>query len=440
MNPGRIPIYIFVKPPKPGAVKTRLEPAVGTAGAAALARAFLLDTCAMARSRLWARVELATTGPIGANLASGLVQRSQGEGDLGSRLGRVLRAAVDEAGAAIAIGADSPGLPPERLDRACDALREVDAVLGPASDGGFYLLGLRRCPPGLLEDLTWSRADTFATTLARLHERGLTTAVLEPWFDVDRPEDLDRLAALLETDSITAPETRRTLTALRVSVVMPVLDEAGRIGAALDALAGFSGLGEVIVVDGGSRDETAAIARARGANVLTAPRGRGSQMNAGAAAARGEILLFLHADTALPPDALEHVGETLRSPEVVAGAFRTWTVADGSPPWFAPLLHLADLRSRVTRLPYGDQALFVRADVFRAVGGFPEVALMEDVALSRRLRAFGEIRTCRANVQVSGRRFVARPLFSLAVMNTFPLLYRMGVPAATLARLYGHIR
>jgi hypothetical protein len=125
---------------------------------------------------------------------------------------------------------------------------------------------------------------------------------------------------------------------------------------------------------------------------------------------------------------------------VVAGAFRTWTVADAPAPWFAPALHAADLRSRYTRLPYGDQAMFVRTDAFWRAGGFPDQPLMEDLELSRRLRALGAIRTAPATVRVSGRRFVARPIAYTLAVNVFPLLYRLGVPATRLAQLYQAVR
>ena len=100
------------------------------------------------------------------------------------------------------------------------------------------------------------------------------------------------------------------------------------------------------------------------------------------------------------------------------------------------MLHLADLRSRYTTLPYGDQAMFVRADVFRGVGGFPEIAIMEDLALSRKLRRLGRIVTVPARVEVSGRRFIARPILYTAAVRLFPLLYRLGVSPDTLARFY----
>lgn len=426
-------ICIFAKTPRPGRVKTRLAPALGEGGACALARAFLADSRAAMGAVPWARTVLAADGPP----AEG--EWPQGDGDLGARMERVLRRALGEAPFAIAVGTDSPGLPPSLLEQARAALESADAVVGPATDGGFYLLGLRSCPPGLLADLPWSREDTGRRTLARLRERGLTTAVIDPWFDVDRPEDLARLRALLAAGAVSAPETARLL-APRISVVMPVLDEERRIGRALDDLRAVPGLAETIVVDGDSRDRTVALARERPVRVLSAPRGRALQMNAGAAVAAGDVLLFLHADCALPREAARAVADALVDPETVAGAFRTWTVADGRPPWFAPLLHVADVRSRISGLPYGDQALFVRADVFRRAGGFAQLPLMEDLELSRRLRALGRVRTVPEVVQVSGRRFIARPVRSTLLMNVFPLLYRLGAPASALARLYGIVR
>jgi rSAM/selenodomain-associated transferase 2 len=225
-----------------------------------------------------------------------------------------------------------------------------------------------------------------------------------------------------------------------VSVIVPVLEEEARIGGQLGALSRLP-VHEVIVVNGGSRDRTRAVVRAAGtARLVSAPRGRACQMNAGADAASGDVLLFLHADVRLPPDALDRIEQALADPSVVAGAFRTWTVADRKPSPLAPLLHLADLRSRYSGLPYGDQALFVRAEAFRRAGGFPQQPLMEDLELSRRLSRLGAIRVVRSSVTVSGRRFLARPLFYALVMNLFPVLYAAGISPATLNRFYGHPR
>jgi rSAM/selenodomain-associated transferase 2 len=222
---------------------------------------------------------------------------------------------------------------------------------------------------------------------------------------------------------------------MKISIIIPVLDEERRIGQCLAELQGFE---EFIVVDGGSRDRTVEIARAAGARVETAPRGRASQMNHGARLASGEVLLFLHADVSLPRDVRVHVERALSDAGVVAGAFRTWHVADDGRR--APWLHLADLRSRLSGLPYGDQALFLRQEVFERAGGFPDQPLMEDLELSRRLRRLGRIAIVPASVRVSGRRFLAHPIRDTLLVNAFPLLYRLGVPAERLARFYADVR
>jgi len=226
----------------------------------------------------------------------------------------------------------------------------------------------------------------------------------------------------------------------RLSIIMPVLNEEARIAAQLAGLVGLRGVDEIIVVDGGSVDHTPDLAAAAGCHLVTAPRGRGTQMNAGAIAASGDILLFLHADVTLPVDAPSLIRAVLADPTVVAGAFRTRTIAEGRRTWATRWLRLADLRSRYTRLPYGDQALFVRRDAFQRVGGFPAQPLFEDLEMSRRLWSVGRVQTLHAEVRVSGRRFLARPLYFAILMNVLPILYRLGVPPQTLHRSYGDVR
>jgi glycosyltransferase involved in cell wall biosynthesis len=157
-----------------------------------------------------------------------------------------------------------------------------------------------------------------------------------------------RVTARGDTTGIARPAHPAPEMLPRISIIVPVLDEEARIGGHLERLASLAGVHEVIVVDGGSRDRTVEQVKAAGgrAQILVAPRGRASQMNAGAAAATGDVLLFLHADVELPRDAPQRVSKALRQADVVAGAFRTWTVPDRTRrSWLSPLLHLADLRS-----------------------------------------------------------------------------------------------
>jgi rSAM/selenodomain-associated transferase 2 len=226
---------------------------------------------------------------------------------------------------------------------------------------------------------------------------------------------------------------------LRVSVIVPALNEERRLPGLLEALR-WMPVHEVIVADGGSTDRTAAIAAATGAKVISAPRGRGSQQAAGARLATGTVLWFLHADAVPPPDAIARIREALREPEVVGGAFYLRTVSEGDRGGRGSWLRIADLRSRLTGYPYGDQGIFVRRSAYEAAGGMPEQPLLEDLALVRALRRVGALRTVPVEVTVSGRRFEARPLYYLLVMNLFPTLYRLGVSPDTLARWYHNER
>ena len=163
-------------------------------------------------------------------------------------------------------------------------------------------------------------------------------------------------------------------------------------------------------------------------------------MNAGARAATGNVLWFVHADVRVPDDGPAGIRGALRERGVIAGAFRIRTEADGATGWPARLLWLADVRARYSGLPYGDQALFVRRHVFDALRGFAPVPLFEDLEFSGRLRRTGVVRILPAAVRVSGRRFMARPIASATLMNVLPVLYHLGVSPETLARAYGHVR
>jgi rSAM/selenodomain-associated transferase 2 len=225
---------------------------------------------------------------------------------------------------------------------------------------------------------------------------------------------------------------------VRLSVVVPAYNEAARVGGLVARLRALA-VDEVLVVDGGSDDATAAIAAEAGAQVLGSARGRGAQQRAGAEAATGDVLWFLHADSAPPDD-----GPSLIRAAVAAGrswgAFRLHTLDDGERKLGAWKMRIADVRSRLTRFPYGDQGIFCTAHALAQVGGFPPQALFEDLELSRRLSRLGPRVLLPAELAVSGRRFAAGPWTALGMMWTFPTLYRLGVPPETLAAWYRSVR
>lgn len=222
----------------------------------------------------------------------------------------------------------------------------------------------------------------------------------------------------------------------RISIVVPVLDEAPAISAMLAALQPARREGvEVLVVDGGSRDATCSLARPLADAVLHAPRGRASQMNAGAAAASGEILVFLHADTILPPDAIARVERALEDGRHRWGRFDV-TIA-GSHPMLTVVAMLMNARSRWSAIATGDQAIFVRRDWFRAAGGFPDIPLMEDVALSKALKRLGPPLCLRDTVATSSRRWEQHGVYrTMVLMWSLRLAYWLGADPARLADRY----
>jgi rSAM/selenodomain-associated transferase 2 len=189
---------------------------------------------------------------------------------------------------------------------------------------------------------------------------------------------------------------------MTLSIVIPALNEAAIVaGAVRDALA--LGPREVVLADGGSSDGTAEIAREAGARTVLSRPGRGAQQNAGAAAASGDVLLFLHADTRLPRNALARARETLADPGVALGAFRLGFDREDLGTRF--LVLGADLRLTLFGLPYGDQAFFVRRETFERLGGFRDVPIMEDLDFVRRARRLGRVRIARERVRTSPRRY-----------------------------------
>jgi len=227
-----------------------------------------------------------------------------------------------------------------------------------------------------------------------------------------------------------------------ISIVIPALDEEASIARAIRSCR-EAGPCEVVVVDGGSRDRTVEIARARADAVIIAPRGRASQMNAGAAVARGGVLLFLHADTLLPGGSVPAVLGALRDPAVIGGAFRVRLVASaGAGRYVRAALgvtgRMIGARACVARAFTGDQAIFARAEAFRAVGGYPEIPLMEDVELSRRIRRAGKTVLLPLRVETSGRRWEAwGPLRTVLFMWRLRIGYLLGMTPAQCAQAYG---
>jgi hypothetical protein len=435
-------IIIFTRYPEPGLVKTRLIPALGATGAAELHRQMtehtLVQVQQLQQLRSSVGVEIHFSGRQGqaemqAWLGSNWGYHQQSQGDLGDRLIQALitsfQAGIDSV---LVMGTDCPALTAELMADALNQLQTHDLVLGPATDGGYYLIGLRSLVPELFRNIPWGTDTVFQRTVAIAQQLHLSIAYLPPLDDVDRPEDLAVWEKFHHTRNQSALEMGW------ISVIIPVLNEAKALPDAL-ANAGLASHVEVIVVDGGSIDDTMAIAQSYGAKVLSSPAGRARQMNAGAAVATGEILLFLHADTQLP-SGYEQMVRTALNPQPpqtvpIAGAF---TLNIDAPLWTLRWVEWGvDWRSRLLQLPYGDQAIFLSAETFHKLGGFLELPIMEDFELIRQLRHLGSIVILPAPVITSARRWLKKGVFQTTVINQLMILgYLLGISPQQLANWY----
>jgi len=388
-------LIIFGRYPVPGKVKTRLAGALGPAGAAELQRLLTertIHVALQARRKTAFRIEVHGDGGTPDKWRRWLkrfplVFRPQAEGDLGQRIRRAMETAWKQnRGPVVLAGTDAADLGPEQIVAAFRGLASAPVVLGPSTDGGYFLVGLAG-PADIFSQIAWSTSEVLAQTTARLKKLGLSHILLAPATDVDTPD-----------------VARTMLPALAgrpyVSVVIPALNEEAVIEGAIEsALCPDT---EIIVADGGSRDRTAALALSRGAKVVSCPPGRAGQMNLAAAGARGQVLVFLHADTRLPPNFVQEVFEALMDPEVILGSFSFRTDLGGRV--MGIIEKAANMRSKLG-LPYGDQAFFLRrADFFR-LGRFPEVGLAEDLLLARRAGAAGRLVHLEAAAVTSGRRW-----------------------------------
>lgn len=419
-------LIVFGRYPRPGSVKTRLIPALGPMGAAELQRRMTEHCLGTALAARVAPVEYCCTGAAGSRVQRWLRRYpvkvgTQMPGDLGRRMYHSLKSALDRGcRRVVLVGTDIPTMQAGHLQAAFEALEDHDTVLGPSRDGGFWLVGMSR-PVDIFQGIAWGSPHVLAQTLAAVRRKGLSAARLNTLNDVDSPEDLHEW--LPDADPFTP----------YLSVVIPVLNEAVHIQEAIEQVRGVDT--QVIVVDGGSRDRTAALAAQSGAGVLHAPRGRALQQNMGARHATGRVLLFLHADTRLPSGFQIQIFDLLMDPGVVLGAFQFKT--DYRTRSMRLIEKAARVRSSLLKLPYGDQALFMPRAVFEQAGGFDPVPVAEDLFLVRRLARMGRVALAPGAAITSGRRWRRLGVLRTTLINYMIAVGCMaGVDPGRLAFLY----
>lgn len=327
----------------------------------------------------------------------------------------------------VLVGSDLPELSLEILEQAFETLARSDLVLGPAEDGGYYLIGMKSFYPQLFQNIDWGTGRVFEQTIEIVKRLNLDCNILETLQDLDRPEDLkllDRYSRL----------TNFFFEKPLLSIIIPTLNEESKLSDTLTRLQRASSI-ETIVVDGGSQDRTCQIARQFGTRLLEVSGGRAAQQNAGAALAKGELLLFLHADTLLPYGYDELIRSALEPPGNVAGAFRFKTDHPGKVLRVVEIF--ANLRSYLLKLPYGDQGLFMEKRVFHEIGGFSPMPIMEDFELVLRLRRRGRVVTLNSAVLTSGRRWQQFGVLRTTLINQIMILvFFAGLSSTKLKAIY----
>jgi len=433
-------LIIFTRYPETGTTKTRLIPLLGVQGAAELHRKMTEHTLAklkrLSRSHELT-IEICYDGGdeyLMKNwLGPDLDYQPQGIGHLGIRMKRAFEDAFgSETDAAVLIGTDIPDITDTVIQTAFDTLEQKNMVIGPAKDGGYYLIGLQSgsrssAMDKLFSGITWGERDVLDKTLDVAKHLELTFSLLDELEDVDQPEDLPVWErSRIHDDHNFIPKN--------ISVVIPALNEAENIAETLLSIGHENNI-QVIVADGGSQDNTVSIAESLGAKVINVLPPRSKQMNRGAAEATGDVLLFLHADTRLPKNFDWLVLRGLAQPGIAAGAFELRI--DAPTPALRLIERMANWRSRCLRTPYGDQGIFMLTRIFHQTGGFSDFPIMEDFELIRLLRKKGEIITLSAPVLTSSRRWQNLGILKTTLINQLVIIaYYMGIPPDTIARLY----
>ncbi|MGC2424332.1 MAG: TIGR04283 family arsenosugar biosynthesis glycosyltransferase [Nitrospirota bacterium] len=426
-------LVFFVKSPEAGAVKSRLSAEIGRDLAVELYKDIGARSLkAVEGGDYDTRIDFYPpdrSANVKTWLGEGRAYFPQEGADLGQRMRNAFKSAFrDGAANVVLVGSDIPDLSGRIIEEAFSMLNDNDAVIGPAKDGGYYLIGFtqRGFLPEVFSGIKWGTDTVFTDTMAvfkRAGRAGAQPRVLPELMDIDRAEDIE----------IAGLSVRK-----KFSVIIPVLHEAVNINQVIRHLRKIDGSesSEIIVVDGSPETDTLEVIEDEDVIKLRAGKGRARQMNKGAAQARGDVLIFLHADTLIPENAFRKVGEVINSGRYIGGAFDL--LINSERPFMKFVTWSASLRSRVTRIPYGDQAIFISKDYFDEVGGYKDIPLMEDIELMKRVRRRGgRICILEERAETSARKYVSDGIYFSAVRNhALRILYALGVKPETLAKIY----
>lgn len=436
-------LVVFARYPEAGRCKTRLIPQLGAEGAADLHHEMVEYTLN------WARKATSDDSPIAlqvhyfggdessmrAAFGEDLCFEPQAAGDLGAKL----QAAAERCRSLgfskiLFVGTDCPQLNHQVAEAAEQSLDEHEVCFAPATDGGYTLLGLRldnerleAVFQALFEEVPWGTENVLSESLARLEGLSPLVRILATLEDVDEPEDLEVWHARFQGSS-RAPSPA-------LSVIVPCLGEEPGLSRTLTSACGEEDVEVIVVGAGDSRRTVESCVRQRAQFVQATEACRAQQMQCGVEHARGERILFLHADTILPAGYKTQVLETLEDASVALGAF---TLALDSTGWRARWVERG-VRYRASRfgMPYGDQALFAWKRTLQDIGGVPAQAIMEDYELVRRLKRVGQVQIVDACVESSTRRWESLGYLKTTVINQMMIIgYHAGISIDALARFY----
>lgn len=457
VNSSRNALIVFTREPEPGKTKTRLMPYLSPEQCAELHRCMLKDISREMR-KADAALIVAYTGentgdPVFLRSIMGksaLFIRQRG-GDIGSRMQNaiedVLGLGYDKA---VLIGTDIPEIKAETINASLDLLESCDVVMGPTYDGGYYLIGMRAVHTEAFNVKSYGGSSVFDETVSSLRKAGLSAEKTDTYADLDTAEDLSGFRRRMRID----PGLRKTHTGqflaetAKISVIVPVYNEAAEIGRLVGQLKPYRNECEIIIVDGESTDGTPGKIReyageaSRDILVLEEKKGRSLQMNAGAGKSTGDILFFLHCDCTLPENFLEEIRRVMAANDW--GCFRVKFPSSN----FFMLTNciISNHRALCRRLPFGDQGIFINRDLFFEAGMFPEIPLMEDYEFSIRMKRRKGVRgpgMTRKWLITSARRYgrgTGSILRTEMQMWKLRRMYRRGVSSGVLQNIYKDIR
>lgn len=422
--------------PQPGQVKSRLATAIGAQSAATIYDKLVRRTLGVVSDlkRLDPDVEIFVYfTPV--DRRSQMEQHYPGPWRFipqqGTHLGHKMATAFDLVWSRgfqqiVIIGSDIADIESDDIQEAFAALAEGYTVLNPASDGGFYLLGLSRPCPAVFEPETWGTQEIFARTEHLLQKGGLTVRCLRQRHDIDRPEDLSHIA-------------RQPIFQDSLSIIIPTLRSITGLRPLLTALTSGMWPGDEIIVvspeatTAGAPHEPMLVSES--CLAVASAKGRGLQLNAGVRHAKGNVLWFVHDDSTVPNQFAYLVRQISRAKQMSLGCFRL--AFSPSTPLLNAIAQWGNWRTRFVKLPYGDQGLFCRRETFTQVGGFHRDMLMEDVDFVKRCRRHGGILMLPEMLYTSPQRYLKRGILRASVRNHFTiLLYHLGWSEAKLHAFY----